>query len=528
VEGDILKLEFLYPKAGEDKMILLLLISKDLRMYMVCYEWDIAGSIRDIRPKVVRRQLPLDEGLSSILVPLQKAASFMLVTSTSIIIYNNVTDTSQARKRAQRYPVKPPGRREPNRSLLWTQWARPVRNWIYSQNQDGIYLCREDSKILYVEIGNHGEVNLQHDLGNLDCDIDTGFAILDRGFEGGDLLVAAGNMSDGGVFVEDARQPARRIQNIPNWAPVLDSVILESREAEDSPQSRQAGFLVDRIFACSGPTFGHGAITELRHGLEARIGLMIEQEDPSSILSLWAVPDALNGGTLFFFSTPDSSSVLFMAANAQGEVYAMDEEASGADLDMQTLTAGSTPEGIIMQVTSSSINLAVLEESGPRLSRQCQNGEQIIAATTAGRLSLLAVAVRKDDAVHIQIGKVGLFDKSLQFNTVGQPLAVPYEPTCLSIESLDSVFALFIGTSEGKILVTTIDFESGLSPFYENDIVLEAGSNDSRACESLALISTVGHGRGRPRLFCGLRSGNLVVFNIHTGGTVSNKQIGMK
>lgn len=508
-------------------MILLLLVSKDIRTYLVCYEWETAGSIQNVRPKMIRRQLPLEEGLSTVLVPLKKAASFMLIASSSITIYNNVTDPSQARKRPRRYPIKVSGR-DPHRSLLWTQWARPVRNWIYSQNQDGIYLCREDSKILYVEIENQGEVNLQHDLGKLDCDIDTGFAILDRGFEGGDLLVAAGNMSDGGVFVEDARQPPRCIQTIPNWAPVLDSVILGSQEREYNSQNRQADFFGDRIFACSGPTFGHGAVTELRRGLEAQIGLMIEQEESSSILNLWAIPDALSGGTLFFSSTPDSSSVLFMPEDAQGEVFAMDEESSGADLSSQTLVAGSTPEGVIIQVTSSSINLAVLGESNPRLSENCQTGEQIITATAAGKLSLLAVAVRKDDAVHIGIGKVGLFDKSLQFSAIGQPLALSCEPICLSIETLGSVPVLFIGTSEGKVLATYIDSESGLGSLYEQDIVLEKDSNESKTCESLALISTARHGRGGgPKLFCGLRSGNVVVFDIHVGEIPGRGTIGM-
>lgn len=521
-------MEFLHPKAGEDKIILLLLIAKEVRTYLVCYEWETVGSIRSGPPKVIRRQLPLEEAVSSVLVPLRKEASFMMITSTYITIYNDFTDMSQARKRPQRYPIKPPGQGDPHRSLLWTQWARPMRNWMYSKNQDGIYLCREDSKILYVEVGNEGEVNLQHDLGKLDCDIDTGFTILDRGFEGGDLLVAAGNMSDGGVFVEDARQPPRCIQSIPNWAPVLDSVVLGPQEPEDHSTNPQENFFGDRIFACSGPTVGNGAVTELRHGLEARIGLMIEQEDPSSILNLWAIPDALSRGTLFFSSTPDSSLVLFMPEDARGDIYAMDEETLGADLCTQTLAAGGTHGGVIIQVTSSSINLAVVGESTPRLRRECQTGEQIIAAAVAGDLSLLVVAVRKDDTVHIRIGKVGLIETSIQFSTIGQPLSLPYEPICLSIETLGSVPALFVGTSDGKILVSYIDSESGLGSLCEQEIVLEEGSNESKTCESLALISAADQGRrGKSTLFCGLRSGNLVVFDIHVGETPGTGPIGM-
>lgn len=521
-------MEFLHPKAGEDRIILLMVIAKDARTYLVCYEWETVGSIRTAPPKVIRRQLPVEEAVSSVLVPLRKDASFMMVTTAAITIYNDITDMSQARKRPQGYPIKPPGKGDAHRSLLWTQWARPLRNWLYSQNQDGIYLCREDSKILYVEVGNQGEVNLQHDLGKLDCDIDTGFAILDRGFEGGDLLVAAGNMSDGGVFVEDARQPPRCIQSIPNWSPVLDSVVLESQELKDNTTTRQASFFGDRIFACSGPPIGNGAIHELRHGLEARIGLMIEQEDPSSILNLWVIPDALSEGTLFFSSTPDSSSVLFMSEDAHGEIYAIDEKTSGADLGTQTLAAGSTPDGVMVQITSSSINLSVLGESNPRLRKGCESGEQIIAAAVSGDLSLLAVAVRTVDAVHIRIGKMGLYEKSFQFSTIGQPLSLPYEPICLSIETHGSVSALFVGTSDGKILATYIDSESGLGSLYEQDIALEEGSNESKTCESLALISTTEHeGRGKPKLFCGLRSGNLVVFDVHLGQTPRIGPIGM-
>ncbi|KAK2758182.1 hypothetical protein FQN54_004026 [Arachnomyces sp. PD_36] len=529
VDGDILKMEFLYPTPGEDRMVLLLFVSKELRTYMVCYDWDITGGIRNSRPKVIRRQLPLDEGMSPILVPLRKPASFLLIASTNIVIYNDITDPTHARKRPHRYPMKPPGAEDPHRSLLWTQWARPVRNWLYSRNNDGIYLCREDSKILYLEVGNQGEVNLQHEVGSLNCDIDTGFTILDRGFEGGDLLVVAGSMGDGGVFVEDARQPPRCIQSITNWAPVLDSVLLGPGNPEDTSESEKADFSGDRIFACHGPTFGRGAITELRHGLQARIGLMLELQDPSSILSLWVVTDAGSGGALFFSSMPDCSLVIYMPDDAQGEIRAIDGDLLGADLNTPTLAAGSTPEGVIIQVTSSAIHLSVYGVSSPRISEKCEGGEQIIAAATAGNMSLVAVAVRRDDAVHVRVGRVGISAESLQFNAIGQPLGLPYEPITLSIEILDYVPTIFIGTREGKILATFVDIERGFGPLVEQDIILEEGSIESKTCESLALISTSGNRAAEKRsLLCGLRSGNLVVFNIKRGfetGLMELKQV---
>jgi hypothetical protein len=512
-------MEFLYPSVGdEERMILLLLVSKNREIHIVCYDWHAAENLRSISPKVIGRRLPQETRLPSVLIPLTKTTSFLLLTPSLMMVYKNLLDGNTARL-PMRYPVPSLEAGTSHKPPLWTQWARPKRNWSRNQNFDDVYLCREDGKILYLEIGKEGEIHRQSQLGQLGCNVDTGFAIIDGGFEAGDLLVAAGSMSDGGLFIEDARKPPRCIQRIPNWAPILDSVLVKavgSRGGHNATDGCQKmGFSCDRIFACSGGGLGPGSITELRHGLEARIGLIIEQEGLSSVMDLWAIPNLAAGGTLFIFSNPLSTSAISIPTDAGEEIFAMDEETTGLDLDAQTLAAGITLAGVIVQVTGSSVQLSVLGENSCRFTARCQEStENIIAATVNGGLSLFAVVIRTGEDMHVHLRKVEFHSKTLSCDSLGPPLSLICEPISLVIEKLNSSFFLFIGTSDGKLLVARIDPDRGLVLLVEQQINLTPGNDESRACEFLTIMTTLRHGRELSTLFCGLRSGNLVPFDI--------------
>jgi len=287
------------------------------------------------------------------------------------------------------------------------------------------------------------------------------------------------------------------------------------------------GFSCDRIFACSGAGSEPGSIIELRYGLEARIGLVIEQEDSSGIMDVWAIPNLLTGGTFFLFSNPLTTSIISMPIDAADEIYAMNEETTGLDLGLQTLAAGSTPDGVVVQVTGLSVRLSVLGDENNRFSSRCQEStESIIAATVRGNLSLFAAAIRTEKGVHVHLRNVKIQDSSLQCGTFGQPLSIIYEPVSLTIEQVDSNVFLFIGTSEGKLLVARIDTAIGILPLSEHSITLGPGNDESTACEFLTLVSTSKTRRQRYTLFCGLRSGNLVPFNIHVTEAQGTQSIG--
>lgn len=67
----------------------------------------------------------------------------------------------------------------------------------------GLYICREDGLLRYLEIGQGDELVLQTSsrAGTLPCHVTTAFASLDLGVRHYDILMAGGHMSQGGFYL---------------------------------------------------------------------------------------------------------------------------------------------------------------------------------------------------------------------------------------------------------------------------------------------------------------------------------------
>lgn len=522
-------MEFLHPKSTDpDRAILVLLVARESGVHVVIYHWNAARSLHSVDLRVTgMRRLPAEWGAPPILIPLIHSTSFLLVTPSTVHFFSDVVE--------QHVPVKklPLSSRADTDTddLIWTQWTRPLRHDVRNKDFDDIYICREDGQVLYLEI-RKGSVARNFVLGFLGCKLDTGFAILDGGFEAGDLFVATGSMSSGGLFVAEPRKPLRCIQRIPNWAPVLDSVVIKgpSQRSGDPPQSnyRMADSSCDRIFACSGVGNQSGAVTELRYGLEARIGLVVDQEDASSIVDIWAMPETSSGGTVCLVSNPLASSMILIPVDATEELYAIAEEASGLNLNAPTLAASITSHPMMIQVTDVSIHLSVFGDESRRFSIKLEGpSRRITAATINSQLSLLATSVRSEAGIHVIVRTPEITSDGLRCDTFAQPLPVAYEVISLAIGQIRSRFYLFVGSSEGKILVVEISHTDGLVPLAEYGIKA-FGDDDSSACEYLRLVSTMKRGIRKTTLFCGVRNGTLVPFDIaEDEGTSSLGMVGL-
>jgi hypothetical protein len=129
--------------------------------------------------------------------------------------------------------------------------------------------------------------------------------------------------------------------------------------------SKDAIPVPDRVFAITG-NGGHGAITEFRNGLEAKIGLEMEYHTP--VMQAWMFPPGLfdkpdtpTQASSILLSLGDRSSVLHISEDASQVEEIMDD---WTDLDMQfrTITAGKSGNYGI-QVTEKSIKM----RNGPEL-----------------------------------------------------------------------------------------------------------------------------------------------------------------
>lgn len=511
IEGDILFMEFLYPTPDdENRIILLLLISREQKTYAVCYDWLATHAIRSVTPRIVKRALPEEFRLPSIVVPSTMASSFILATSTSMITYKNRLDLSI---QPTRYPLSIPGC-GPRRSPLCTRWARPLRNSLHNKSHDDIYLCHEDGTIFYVEIGKTGDVENQFHLGQLDCDVDTAFNILDIGHEGADLILAAGNMGDGGLFIQEARGQPKCVQRFMNWSPVTDSTVVTPM-SQSSPSADTAH---DRLFVCSASTVGQGGIVELRYGIEAQIGLVVPLEELLSVRDIWAMTDSINDGVHILTSDPESSLLFHLRTGLEDEISAVDESDSGLDFSSHTLAAGCTPNGTIVQVTEKAIRLGVANEL-PK-TRIDYPDQSVTAAAVNGSASLIITALRSPHDIHLHLTRVISSDvENLpQLCGVGAPVQIDEDPICTLIEGFGSSLFVFIGTGSGNVLTYRVDREA-LTFLSSTAVEVDNGDDISTAIESLAIIDIVASGSLiKSTLFCGLRSGTLVPFETTVDG----------
>ncbi|KAJ6190706.1 hypothetical protein N7519_000727 [Penicillium mononematosum] len=498
VDGDILFMEFLYPKDINDKRTILLLIIHRLgTTRSMVFEWDEASTISRMNPKITSTCLPHQDQLPSIVIPLAKESSYLLVTTNSMAMY-----TPNCSSRPMRYPPIIPDA-ESSDAGLWTRWARPSRNWMYSQRYDGIFLCQEKGWIYYLEFGNDGELETQTSLGQLHCDVDTAFDILDMGHEGGDFILAAGSQGDGGLFVQEARDHPRCVQRFVNWAPVPDAAVIPSNTSDlfkDTPYDH------DRLFVCSASASGNGAITELRYGIEAQIGVSAELGGLSSISGMWAVSLGTRDSIYLLASDPLSSLLLHTTPDMRDGITALQND---AELEtQQTLAMDCTPSGVIVRVTEKVVHFFF--PTAFYLSSCIQHDPHVFvtAAIVDGPSSTIIMTTRSEKGNFLHLLRIVVTEGGKRAHLHRLP-------------KLGDLGSIFLGTSDGTVLSFEVYNETGgIRQHADTRIsVADTAQDMSKAIESLAVIKTLSDDRIHAFLFCGLRSGMLVPFEIDTNIT---------
>jgi len=537
VDAIIQKIEFLYPSIEDQYHVILLLVATfGDRTRLLIYEWDCLGDLRAIgAPKT--HPLPTSLRCPLLLIPFTIITGFVLVCEGSIWVYHDIL-TGDVQCSFIRTPedMHQTLAREPGSSRsfpLWTAWARPLRREGYASENDVFYLCREDGVVQFLEFPRANiPQNTFHRPGELLMNVDTAFAALDLAWdqfqpripskddqwEGGDILIAAGDMSDGKVVRMAARRNAESKQSIPNWTPMVDFCTAssfsgrifagESRSPEDHPSSSGR----ERIFGCIGRGKNHGAICEMRSGIEARSHICSELED--QIMGLWILPDisGTNSGVCLLLSYLDDTAMLLQIPNgASNEILEL-EDLFGIQADSRTFAAGSTSTGYIVQVTAHSVrvfepghNVSVVRPfEKQRVILACVRSEAILIATDNDGDLCLTYAELQGLSGHISLG------------WVDKPFLMHAEPSCLSLQAIKGVKYAFVGDTGGKLLVFMVSLTGGLTRKLTYDF-----EEEFSICESVTLLrheSQAGSG-DRYLLLCGLRNGSLETFLLDHGQT---------
>ncbi|MCJ1249735.1 hypothetical protein MMC30_006961 [Trapelia coarctata] len=541
INGIIQKMEFLYPSTEDQDHVILLLVvtSGDKTRVQIC-EWDNSRDLREIgAPK--SHPLPTALRCPLLLIPFTIVTGFILVCEGSICVFLDIL-TGEPRLSYVRTPqdMHQTGAREPGSSRrfpLWTAWARPLRRDNYASENDVFYLCREDGTVQFLEFRLDSiPQNAFHRPGELLVNVDTAFAALDLAWdrfqprtptkddqwEGGDILIVAGDMSDGKVVRMAARRNAESTQSIPNWTPMVDFCTINSfsggtfAQETHRPETRPLLDGRERIFGCVGRGRNHGAVCEMRLGIEACSRIYSEVGD--QIAGLWILPDisGTNSGVCLLTTWLDDTAMLLQIPNGPSSEILELEDLFGIQTDSKTFAAGTTSTGHIVQVTAHSLRVF---EPGHSVSvvRPFENERVILACIWS---EAILIATERNGDLCLRYVELKVLSGQVSLGRASGPILMQAEPSCLSIQLIEGVKYAFIGDNTGKLHVFVASSTDGLTRKLTFDF-----DEEFAICDSVTLLrqeSQVGSG-DHYVLLCGLRNGSLqtFLFDPHLPGSVN-------
>lgn len=530
VNGLILHMEFLHPSPDDQDHVILLLFVIDSNQIsrLQLYEWWTSRPLRTAtRHGHHGFRLSNEITMPLHVIPLVISSAFLLVTefSTHVVKASDIMSGSPSFAKI----AFPPAPRGGQRRALVTSWARPLRTPKYAYDHDDMYLAMEDGDIFFLEVDTQGPnlIQLANKACHLDCSIGTAFASLDFGLTKNDMLVAGGEMSSGGVYLlkigpHPVETEPKLEESVANWSPVFDFDLVKV-PAQGYASGRAER---DRVFACTGRG-DHGAITELRYGIQARIQGSAEYH--SGVRRLWILPDSSRKGYFLLSSLPYRSSLCLLTPSGDWEEAS---DFSPLEMNETTLAAGSVGNLFSVQVTPSTIIIAQLKEesltprrdgdvdmadigidieSPPVMKDKCNVGETIVAA--ALKDGFLVVAIRKGAVVELILATIHIDGDTGKFlNPVGLPTTISEDPTFVTILEINRRMLVVVGTQKATIQMFFFDLLNGLIPVLDKPMY-EGNTEGQLAlftCESVALLTA----NNTSTLLCGLRGGTVIALKV--------------
>lgn len=519
-------MEFLHPpKDDTNHVILLLIVSKNGKTRLLLYEWDFLLDIRRAEFKGNGLPVEVEDQLPLLLIPLTFAAAFVLVSERRITVYRDILSGS-ARSHVHHavHDDSPKSACSSGRWPVWTQWARPMRSEHYGETRDQIFLCREDGVVRFIIVNEkkEGMFDSNHTAGILEVNINTAFATIDLGSGVYDLLVAGGDMCDGGswAFLPRMSSPYG-FTRLLNWTPVADVEMVNDAKSGTSEYCAIA--YRQRLFACTGRGSKNGSVTEFRYGtLASKIGATVDLGDAArkGVLDMWALPvnswsgegddaEGIEKGVLLLISHVNDTELVFLPFAEDADPYSITQDI-GFDVSTRTTTAGSTDAGFLIQITSRTIRAMSLESSARPYESSVQN-ENIVAACiqrVPNKTTLLLTIVHNEQGFQLHQGHIGVENNCITYEELGETVNLSSEPTCVSVRWIsDRIFA-FVGTVNGTLQIYHAEPGASLSPQYEHLF-----GDEYAVCDSIAAIPCRSDSQ---LIICGLRNGEVQVLKCTT------------
>ena len=443
------------------------------------------------------------------MIPLSISTAFLLVFEDRLVTYTDILTghaTSHVHMLDHLEDPEEPGssRAKP----VFTQWARALRRDDYLHIKDHIYLCREDGLVRFLDISSdvRHQIDSSHAAGRLKANVSTAFATLDLGQQFDDLLVAGGEMSDGGLWLFRPRHATTKpISKIPNWTPSIDMIaenvsLYPNRRSGPVATTNNRYKTQKRTFVPTGRGSTHGAVTEVRLGIEASLLQEIYGTE-KGVDQLWVLPDLSSASIHFLISYPASSSFFSLDP---ADTMLDDDDNLPIDTEVQTLAAGLSEDGIIIQVTASSVR-AFQRGNPQRRLEHILVGETILKATILASKDhgcLLLVAIKAVETITLRLACIQLEGNNIQVQNLGEPYLLRAEPSCLSLQEYRNEVVAIIGSLAATLHLFVC---SGAGP---REVSIHTFVGEFGICSSVAMIR---NGLDS-RLVCGLRNGSVHTF----------------
>lgn len=527
VPGTIVHLEFLRAKEENLVVFVVLFVNKLRQSRILLYEWNTTEPLsRAAQLGQDGLRIPERWGLPLHIIPLTIPTFFAMICERSICV-GKAIDITNGNCKWQQFPIPIVANRDQN---LVTAWARPHRNADYAQRNDDFYVVKENGELFWIYVnhshGSYGPNIETVQSGKLAGAVGTALAFHEiRTPTSSDLLVAAGEGSAGGTYMITPKRPntpSNRdplfIQEIFNWSPMFDMDILDLKTADRSNLSASRG----RLYACTG--FGeHGAVAEVRHGIECRPATAIEHHEP--VTKVIPLPGSAGTGCFVLLCLVLGTSLWYLPYKTLDASDAADVISLRTGDNVKTLTA-AVIKGRAVQVTTEGVYSTTLNEAdveadvqvpSPRQEWDCPPGHSIIAAALQDDTVVLVLKSGPGYQLwNMELQPVSDGDQEKFLKKRGEPLEISSQPTYLNFLTLGKK-GLLVEAAGATLNLYELNSYGVLFPRAQiSTTELDGDPNCTQAqspvCESVCLLES----GGETFLLCGLRNGYVFYGEIDT------------
>lgn len=456
-----------HPEKEPDTVILLLLVAHQGRSNMLIYKWDSRLPLTELRPMGCSGQLLHEnDSFPLLLIPSTNRPSFSLVTDTDFVSYSDILLGKVSRVATEL----------PTEEKAWTQWIKPVRLKSHKRTKDDILLIREDGMIRALILSESSSAERSYAgstafaPGQLGIHVDKAVCALSAPPRiGGDILIACGDMTEGGVYHLAAREKPLKIQEIPNCSPLHDLAIINHKSYLNGSRDYSSALVT------TGHKSSRSCLTELRYGVEARIETKISYEDAGSADALWVLQRPDNGRKLILISHHEHSSVL-LYNHADTEQRVIDVRGLvPIQTDNPTLATAYVDDTAILQITTSQVNLL----TGPTADSAVvvQYRGQIICADLELLRRLYVIAVAGGSGSFELLAGI-LTDSESESKAAQTTMHLAYTPTRMTTVGFGESVICLVTSQDSQLYVYRLAGRTGFEEVASFSLPRVAGRED--------------------------------------------------